>query len=96
MSKQRNSIPMSIALPFPASPLTRQYGVSIDGQAISPVSLSRSTSAMSEEDITDKNVENTLKLYKITLKEQYKRLRDEREALLVKVLCKENTPSEHH
>lgn len=36
-----------ISLPVPNSPLRRQIGVSVDGYPLSPISLSRSISAMS-------------------------------------------------
>ena len=63
--------------PMPTSPLRRELGVSTDGRPLSPITISRSTSAMSDEDINDMLMEKQLRTYKKALKEQLRRINDE-------------------
>lgn len=50
-----------ISLPVPNSPLRRQIGVSIDGYPLSPISLSRSISAVSGHSVPECCEEKTRK-----------------------------------
>ena len=83
-------------LPIPSTPLQRQIGVSSDGQAISPIALSRSTSAMSDEDISDMIMEKHLRTYKKSLKRQLRVCQDESYVLEQSRIRFDNTATKQH
>lgn len=83
-------------LPMPLTPLQRQIGVSSDGQPISPMALSRSTSAMSDEDISDMIMEKHLRTYKKSLKRQLRVCQDESLILEQSRIRFDNTATKHH
>lgn len=83
-------------LPMPSTPLQRQIGVSSDGQVISPMTLSRSTSAMSDEDISDMIMEKHLRTYKKSLKRQLKVCQDESLILEQSRIRFDNTATKQH
>lgn len=56
-----------LPLPLPTSPLQRQTCVSCDGQAISPIPLSRGSSCLSESELLDNKFRRDLEAYKMSV-----------------------------
>lgn len=86
---------IAISLPVPNSPLRRQIGVSLDGYPLSPISLSRSISAVSSHgpECCEEKTKKQLYRYIGFLRNELAAVQEE--LLTIKNNIHESTPQEH-